>query len=143
MTNLVPFNRRILGGFNSDFNSMLDDFFKDSPLRRLDRDTFKVDVASNENEYIVEAELPGIAKEAVSLDYNDGRLVIAVTEESENTNEGKNYIHKERRVSSASRSVYLADASQDDIKAKLENGILSIIVPKQTQESKSSKISIE
>ena len=145
MTNLVPFNRRLLGGFNSDFNSMLDDFFKDSVTmqRRLDRDTFKVDVISNENEYIVEAELPGIAKEAVSLDYNDGRLVISVTEESEDTNEGKNYIHKERRVSSASRSIYLAEASQEDIKAKLDNGILVVTVPKQNQAAKCQKISIE
>ena len=144
MANLIPFNRRLFGSFDNDFNSMLDDFFKDSmlPARRLDRDTFKVDVISNENDYIVEAELPGVNKDAVTLDYNDGRLVISVTEESENTNEGKNYIHKERRVSSASRSVYLADASQDEIVAKLEDGILKITVPKQSSANKSRKIEI-
>lgn len=145
MANLIPFNRRLLGGFNDSFDNMLDDFFKDAmlPIRNLERDTFKVDVVSNENEYIVEAELPGIKKEDVSLDYNDGRLVISVTEESEKSTEGKNYIHKERRVSSASRSVYLADAAGDEIKAKLDNGILSVTVPKQNQAAKPQKINIE
>jgi HSP20 family protein len=87
--------------------------------------------------------MPGVEKESVSLDYNDGKLLISVSETKEESNEGKNYIHRERCVSQASRSVYLSDASGDDIKAKLDNGILCVTVPKARQEVKAHKIAIE
>ena len=57
--------------------------------------------------------------------------------------ENKNYVHKERRFSSMSRSLYLDDAKSTGIKAKLENGVLSIIVPKENKPNKSVKIDIE
>ena len=62
--------------------------------------------------------------------------------EEENT-EGKNYIHRERRASSMSRRVRLADAQLDDIKAKLEEGILSVSIPKKDKVSTMRKIEIE
>jgi HSP20 family protein len=132
---------------------MFDDFFNVSnalsnsmqptAFNRNALGAFKVDVIDNDNEYVIEAEMPGISKETVSLDYNDGKLVIAVNESSEETTEGRNYIHRERRFSSASRSVYLSDASGEEIKAKLDNGILCVTVPKLRQEVKAHKSDIE
>jgi HSP20 family protein len=149
MMNLVPFNRKLFGGFDS----MFDDFFNVSSalsnsmqptaFNRNAHGAFRVDVIDNENEYVIEAEMPGISKEAVSLDYNDGKLVIAVSESGDETTEGKNYIHRERRFSSASRSVYLSDASGEEIRAKLDDGVLCVTVPKQRQEIKAHKIDIE
>ena len=57
--------------------------------------------------------------------------------------EKKNYIHRESRFSSMSRSVYLADADSQDIKAKLENGVLSISVPRENKTVKTQKIEID
>jgi HSP20 family protein len=148
MASLIPFNRkgnRLMGPDFGDFYGMLDDFFSDDfmPRRSLVRDTFKVDVVDKEKEYVIEAELPGVKKEEISLDIHDGQLRISIEREEKVDEEKKNYIHKERRYSSMSRSVYLGDASADSIKAKLDNGVLTITIPKTEKPEVKSKIEIE
>jgi len=148
MAGLVPFNRKNTELFNTgfkDFYNMLDDFFADSwPIRRsLAGDTFKLDVRENEKEYIIEAELPGIKKDEINVAINEGRLIISVKREEKLEDEGKNYIHKERRYASMTRNIFLADASDEGIKAKLEEGILNITVPKKEKPDNSVKIEIE
>ena len=148
MTGLVPFNRKNTGLRNTgfgDFYNMLDDFFSDSwsPSRSLERDTFKINVQQNDTEYLIEAELPGISKEEIKLDLNDGRLNISIQREEKINEEKKNYIHRESRFSSMSRSIYLEDADSNGIKAKLDNGVLNITVPRQERSVKAEQIEIE
>jgi HSP20 family protein len=147
MAGLIPFNRKndITTSTLEDFRNMLDDFFSDSwPFRRsLAADTFKIDVQDNKNEYIVEAELPGVKKEDISITLDDGRLTIAVVKNETVEEKNKNYIHKERRYSSMSRSILLSDAESSGVKAKLDNGVLQICVPKQPKPSSQVVIDIE
>jgi HSP20 family protein len=126
-------------GFD-DFYNLLDNFFIP---QSLDQGTFKLDVQDTETEYIIEADLPGIQKDEISLDLNDGHLTIAVKREENVENNQKNYLHHERRVSSMSRAIYLADANPEDIKAKLNNGLLTISVQKQSKQIASTKIDIQ
>lgn len=148
MAGLVPFNRNkknlTTTGFD-DFYDMLDNFFEDSysPFRSLTRDTFKVDVQDNDDEYLIEAELPGIDKKDVSIEMNENRLAIGIERQEEVNEEKKNYIHRERRCSSMQRCIYLKDAAQEDIEAKLENGILSIKVPKDKEKTTVRKIDVK
>ncbi|MGM0397274.1 MAG: Hsp20/alpha crystallin family protein [Bacillota bacterium] len=149
MAGLVPFNRRnkMTGTGLGDFYGMLDDFFSDDfllPQRSLARDTFKLDVQDKEKEYLIEAELPGVKKEEINLEIRDGQLVIGIQREEKVDEEKKNYIHKERRYCSMSRSVYLADADPENIKAKLDDGVLEITVPKvEKSVREKNKIEIE
>ena len=148
MTGLVPFNRKNTGLLNTgfeDFYNMLDDFFSDSwsSRRSLTRDTFKINVQQNDADYLIEAELPGVNKDEIDVDLNDGRLTISVKREEKINEEKKNYIHRESRYSSMSRSIYLADADPKGIKAKLDNGVLSVNVPRQEKTVKADKIEIE
>ena len=93
MSGLVPFNRRGNNlartglGFD-DFYNMLDDFFSDGmmPSRNLLRDTFKIDIVETENEYRVEAELPGVQKNEIGLNVEDDNLCISVARMEEITN---------------------------------------------------------
>lgn len=148
MFGLVPFNKRNIvrsrSGYDNLYN-MLDDFFSEplSTGRDLRNDTFKLDIEEKEDKYVIEAELPGIKKEEVNLELNDGRLVISVEREEKKEIEEKNYLHKERRYSSMSRSVYLGDIQEEEISAKLEDGVLCIKLPKQEVIEKSKKIPIE
>jgi HSP20 family protein len=110
----------------------------------LARDTFKLDVQDKEKEYLIEAELPGVKKEEITLEMHDGQLMIGIQREEKVDEEKKNYIHKERRYCSMNRSVYLADADTENIKAKLDNGVLEITVPKvEKSVSQKNKIEIE
>ena len=149
MVGLVPFNRRGRGlsagsGFR-DFYNVLDDFFAtDWPTRRsLAFDTFKVDIQDNGNEYLIEAELPGIKKEEIGLSLKDGQLTITVTKDEDAEDKEKNYIHRERRCVSMSRAINLTDVSTADIKAKLIDGVLRINVPKEEKKSTDIEIEIE
>lgn len=148
MAGLIPFNRRdnslLSIGFEG-FQNMLDDFFADAwPFTRsLAGDTFKIDVQETEKEYIVEAELPGIKKKELDVSLNEGRLNITVNRKENADKKDKEVIHRERRLSSMSRNVFLRDAASDGIKANLEDGLLTVTVPKQEKPDNSVKIAIE
>ncbi len=148
MAGLVPFNKRsadvLSTGFDS-FQDMLDDFFAEGwPFRRsLIGDTFKLDVQDSKAEYLIEAELPGMQKEDIGISLSEGRLNISVNKEETVEEKDKNYIHRERRYTSMSRNIILRDADAAGIKAKLDNGILSITVPKKTKPDNSVVIDIE
>jgi HSP20 family protein len=149
MAGLGPFNRKnkeisTNTGFE-DFYNVLDDFFSnDWPFRRtLTHDTFKVDVEDNGNEYLIEAEVPGIDKKDINVELNDGKLMISITRDENSESKKKNFIHRERRYSSMSRSIYLEDAKPDGIKAKLENGLLKVVVPKEEKPNNSITIDVE
>lgn len=148
MSRLTPFNRRgrnpITQGANDLFN-MMDDIFPDSlqKMRETIWDTFKVDVRETVNEYVVEAELPGVKKDEVDISLNEGRLTISVKREENVEEREDEYIHQERKVGSMQRSLFLENAKPETGSAKLTDGVLRITVPKDTQSDASSKIDIE
>ena len=149
MAGLVPFNKKnkeiSTNTSFEDFYKVLDDYFSnDWPFKRtLTHDTFKVDVEDNGNEYLIEAEVPGIDKKDINVELNDGKLMISITRDENSESKKKNFIHRERRYSSMSRSIYLEDAKQDGIKAKLENGLLKVVVPKEEKPNNSITIDVE
>lgn len=147
MSNLRPFNRRRRALLSdSNFSNMLDDFFSagfPTMERNLQMDTFKLDIKDEGENYKVTAELPGIKKEDLDVSLDKGRLKIRVHQEEEKDEEEKNYIHKERRVCSMERNIYLEDADSEDIKARLDDGILNLTIPKKEEIDTSKRIEIE
>jgi len=148
MANLIPFNWKKNNVSNSnfdDFSNMLEDFFDNDFLgrRSLRNDSFKLDLEEKEKEYVIEAEIPGVKREEIDLSYNDNRLRIAIKKEENKENKNKNYIHRERRLTSMERSIILNDIDEKEIKAKLDDGILTIIVPKKYKETNKLKINID
>lgn len=147
MYGLVPVHRRGTVAVNNrlpDVFDMFDDFFNDGlALRRaMSFDTFKVDVRDEDDRYVVEAEIPGVKKEELDIDLRDGRLTIAVNREEKVDEETKNYVHRERRRTSMTRAMMLPDASADGVSATLDEGVLSIVVPKVKRAESSTKIAI-
>ena len=149
MVGLVPFNRRnkdlATKSSFEDFYNVLDDFFSsDWPMKRtLAYDTFKVDVQDKGNEYLIEAEMPGLSKEDIKLGLDDEKLTISVTKNESTEEKDKNYIHRERRSVSMSRTIHLADADASGIKAKLSDGLLKVTVPKAEKASTAIDIDVE
>lgn len=147
MYGLVPVHRRGTVAINNRFPDvfdMFDDFFNDGvALRRaLATDSFKIDVQDNDDGYVVEAEIPGVRKEELDVDLRDNRLTVSVNREESVDDEGKNYVHRERRRTSMSRSMMLPDASNEGVEAKLNDGVLSISVPKVKRIDAPTKIAI-
>lgn len=95
----------------------------------------RTDVIENEDAFELDIDLPGVKKEDVKAELKNGYLVISASRDSneEKSEEGK-YIRRERYFGSASRSFYVGDQlQQEDIKAKFENGILKLTVPKNVE----------
>jgi HSP20 family protein len=137
MFDLTPFKKNQgISMENSDFwniDSMFENFFSDSmfPIFYSSSWKMKVDIKDNGNEYIFEAELPGVTKEELNIELNNNNLTISVTKNEQVNEERANYIRRERRQNSMSRSFYVDDVDIDKIDAKFNNGILSIILPKK------------
>ena len=91
------------------------------------------DVKEYKDHYELGLELPGYKKEDVTASLKDGYLTVEAKREAktdEQDNEGR-YIRRERYVGTLSRSFYVGEeVKQEDIKAKFDNGILDIVVPK-------------
>ena len=77
-------------------------------------------------------------------DFDDNTLTIEINQENEKDNSDKSYIRKERSSFSMSRSYYLENGTEEGIKAKLDNGVLNIVIPKTNKPAQNKKlISIE
>ena len=91
------------------------------------------DVVEYKDHYEMALELPGYNKENVTASLKDGYLTIEARREANNDqqdNEG-HYIRRERFSGTLTRTFYVGeDVKQEDIKAKFENGVLTINVPK-------------
>lgn len=145
MFGIVPFrnNRIQQRGSIFDVDTIFNDFFNDSGLGFAGLNSIKADVKENDKEYIVEAEIPGVKKEDIKLDLRDDRLTISVERSEETKEERSNYIRRERRYGSTSRSFYVENVKQEDVTAKYENGILSIILPKSEEKKSNNRIEIQ
>ena len=124
-------------------DSLFDNIF--FPYEHKENNMMKTDVKENENDYELQVEVPGVNKENISIDYENGYVTIAAKtnkSKDEKDKEG-NYIWRERYSGSYSRSYYVGDVDRESIKAKLDNGVLSIIVPKAKAEEQKKAIAIE
>lgn len=110
---------------------LFDDIFGDSFFKKEDK-MMKTDIRETDNGYIIDVDLPGYKKENIKIDVTDGYLTINAKMNQKNTedNNGK-YVRRERFFGECSRSFYVGEAVEDlDIKAKFQNGILSLEIPK-------------
>lgn len=146
MYNLVPFRRTNNGVVKRDsyFDNFFNDFFSDSFFGSLEGEGIRADVKETENDYVIDAELPGVNKEDISLDIKGENLVIAVNRKQESEEDNKEYIRRELRYDSQQRSFHVGNIDTKDIEAKYDKGILTIKIPKKVLENKNtSKIEIQ
>ena len=134
---------------NSDTYSMTPfDFFEDFS-RNLFNDfksnLIKTDIHETDNEYIVEAELPGISKDNIQVTYEDGVLTISGQQQTDAVNEDKKgkLIRSERSLTSVRRQYLLENVKEDEIKASYSDGILKVTLPKDSNKEIKKSIPIE
>ena len=141
MFELVPFNRRRNQLQNRernifDIDQVFENFFNDSvfPSYFSHSGLMKADIRDEGDKFIIETDLPGVSKENINIDVEGGRLTISVSQNEQNEDKRDNYICKERRMSSMKRSFNLDNIDSDKISAKLENGLLTLTLPKAEPE---------
>lgn len=136
MYGLVPFRWRSTEPGKSNeksLGSLLEEFWdRDSLFPAIFQETgrMKADIRENENEYIVEAELPGVKKEDIKLDIDDDTLTITAESKTEKKEEKDNYLRMERRHGSYSRTFSIENIKNENVKAEYNDGILKVTLPK-------------
>ena len=124
------------------YDAFADNFFR-SLFGNTQNESFRVDVQDKEDAYVIEADLPGVARENIHVDLNEDVLTISA-EKAENAEEKENgYIMRERRTGKASRSFNVEGIRKEDISAAYENGVLTLTLPKQVEAPKETHRRIE
>ena len=132
------------------FDDWMDDFgFRDNffsgknPLYgKHAKNIMKTDVRETDKGYELDVDLPGFKKDEIKLELDNGYLTISAAkglDKDETDKETGKYIRRERYAGNLSRSFYIGDVKQEDVKAAFKNGILSISVPKEDKKAKEEK----
>ncbi len=121
----------------SDFFDVFDDFFNTNwPSMHLDSSLEKftpaINVKEDDQNYIVEAELPGIDKEAIDISVKNGNLFLKGEKRTFNEEKKEDYHHIERSYGTFYRAIPLSkDADIEKVNANFQNGLLTILVGKK------------
>ena len=135
MFELTPFVRRnSLSAFDPfrDFDALERAFF--SPSSAPSSRGFRTDIRETKDSFILEADLPGFKKEDISLELDGDYLTVSAEQKSENEEKNGEYVRRERRCGSFSRTFDVSSAKAEAITAAYENGVLTVTLPKKDEE---------
>ncbi|MBP8988694.1 MAG: Hsp20/alpha crystallin family protein [Clostridia bacterium] len=139
MFGLIPFERRRNELRPSaderplDIDRIFENFFNDAifPTFYSQSGMMRVDIKETDKAYILEAEVPGVNKDQISVEVDQDILTITVNQEEEEEVEDEEYLRRERRKYTVTRSFNIEGIDPDHIAAKLENGVLTLELPKK------------
>ena len=134
--------------------NLFDDDWMDFPFDRdfwgrtnnkTTKNLMKTDIREHDAGYELDIDLPGFKKDEIKAELENGYLTISATKGANNDEQdmkGK-YIRRERYAGTMQRSFYVGDdVTQEDIKAKFENGILRLSIPKKDAKAVETKKTI-
>ena len=123
---------------NSWFPTVFDDFFNSDWMPKMKATAPAVNVKEDAKAYTMEVAVPGIKKEFCRVNINeDGNLDIAIENKMEHKEEDKkqHYLRSEFSYSNYQQTYVLPDdIVKDNIAAKVDNGVLTITMPKVTKD---------
>ena len=129
--NLIKVNNPI----NKPFNSLVDEFFNSSISELLGTEHINtkpaVNISETEDEITISVATPGLKKEDIDVEINNGTIQISSSKEAEKTEETETYTRREYNFSSFTRAFQLPEnVKQEEISAKYEDGVLVLNIPK-------------
>ena len=131
---MTPMMRRNAAWLPSVFNDLFDTDF----MPRANQTAPAINVKETDKAYIVELAAPGMKKEDFNVHINDeGNLVVKMEHKEEQKEEDKNtrYLRREFSYSKYEQTLILPDdVKKEDISAKVDNGVLTVELPKMVEE---------
>lgn len=112
---------------------MFDDMFRPVFYERKSAGLMKTDVKEDEKQIELDIDMPGYAKDQINVTLEKGYLQVSAKKEEYKSSDDKNkgYVRRERSFA-CQRTYYVGDkVKEDEIKAKYENGVLNLVIPKQ------------
>lgn len=134
MYTLVPFRRAMSPMFNDRF---MRDFFEAPAMPEM-----RVDVQEQDNAYLLEADLPGVKKDDIQLNVQDGVLTISADVNTHKEENREGYVCSERRCGHVERSFSLEGIDLSGITADYQSGVLMVTLPREHREEKPNSLRI-
>lgn len=136
------FGESLFDDWMTDFEKAM--FPMKNPLYgKNEKNLMKTDVRETEDAYEIDIDLPGFKKDEVQAELHDGYITISAAkglDKDEKDKKTGKYIRRERYAGSLSRTFYVGDGiTQDEISAKIQDGILQLKVPKKEAGAVESK----
>ena len=123
---------------NSWIPSVFADLFDTEYMPKASCTAPAINVKESDKAYTVELAAPGMKKEDFNVHINDeGNLIIKMEQKQEHKDEDKNmrYLRREFSYSKFEQTLILPDdVKKEDIKARVENGVLTVELPKIVEE---------
>ena len=133
----------------NEFNNLFDNFWRDRNFsseifeKELTKFQPNINIAENDNNYVVSAELPGMDEKNIELELKGNTLILKGEKKEEYEEKKKGNVYSERRYGSFFRQIPLPDEVEiEKVEAKFKNGVLNIELPK-TEKAKTSHKQIE
>ena len=125
--------------FPNIFERMMDDnFFFDNNSNDL---TPSVDINESNDAFMISADLPGIKKSNIEVKVEENNLILIANRYIDKSDTNEKFHYNERRSGTFSRSFKLPKSVKEEkITAKLDNGVLSIVIPKAEDAIKSNRL---
>lgn len=146
MFEMRPYDRRNhMSGYDPfrEMEALQRNFFENpfGLFNMKEMSAFRTDITDNGNEYILKADLPGFRKEDISLDLDGDYLSITAERHSEYEENDKKekFLRCERSYGSYTRRFDISGVDKNGIRAKYEDGVLSLTLPKKEPGSDHSK----
>jgi len=144
---LLPVHKSTRGdiaGLHRQMDEMLNSFFGDWPGLSFQKNLWPaIDVAEDDNEITVKAEVPGCNAEDIDISVHGNTLTISGEKKHEQEKKEKGYYHIERTYGSFHRQLNLPGyVEADKIQAVCKNGVLTVTLPKQ-EKAKATKIEVK
>jgi len=128
----------------STLSPFFDDFFaSDLTARRSSELAPRCDILERENDYAIYAEIPGVPKDQVKVQYENGLLTLSGEKKIHEKHDGERFYKLERTCGSFSRSFRIGDEIDlEKINAKYDDGVLALFLPK-TVKAKGQAIDVQ
>ena len=144
MPEMEPFRKSNLRRRDDFFPGFFRDFFDEDffSLMNYNRGSFRADLKETDENYYVEADLPGVEKGNIDIDFYNNYLVISAKRDESIENEKENYVRRERHYGEFKRSFHIDNVDENKIKASFNDGVLRVTLPKLKKDN-NRKINIE
>lgn len=135
MYGLTPYRR------SNSISSYFDDFEKAffGGLSSSGLGNFRTDIVDKGNKYLLQAELPGVAREDINIELDGCDLIVNVKREESKEEKQENYVRRERSYGAYSRRFDVTGIDTEKICAAYKDGVLELSLPKREEGSTSGR----
>lgn len=142
---MTPFKKDSFNRKDDFLTPLLNNLFDNDFFNAMsNRGNFRADLKETNDSYLVVADLPGVKKGDIDIEFQNDNLVITAKREEAVEDNKESYVRRERHYGEFRRSFYIDNVDEDKVEAKFEEGVLRIHLPKLTKDDENKrKINIQ